>query len=80
MARVKASKYQSKSKELFWGKELEYVMPKQTFDNLIQNKDCKGDKVQFVIDYVNQAYGLMGHVTSLVVENVDITISPILME
>jgi hypothetical protein len=60
------SKVESKSKELFWGRELEYIMPRQTFNDL--TKDCKGDKYQFAMDYINQTYGLLGHVTSLVLE------------
>lgn len=63
------SKVESKSKELFWGRELEYIMPRQTFNDL--TKDCKGDKYQFAMDYINQTYGLLGHVTSLVLEGDD---------
>ena len=66
MAKQKKNKLESKSKELFWGRELEYIMPRQTFVDL--TKDCKGDKVKFALDYINQTYGLLGHVTSLVLE------------
>lgn len=62
----KSNKLESKKKELFWGRELEYIMPRQTFLDL--TKDCKTDKVQFALDYINQTYGLLGHVTSLVLE------------
>lgn len=69
----------SQKKEQFWGRELEYVMPRQTFNDL--TKDCKGDKMQFAMDYINQTYGLLGHVTSLVLEDVQIQMStPILVE
>ena len=63
------SKVENKNKELFWGRELEYIMPRQTFNDL--TKDCKGDKYQFAMDYINQTYGLLGHVTSLVLEGDD---------
>ena len=68
----------TQKKELFWGRELEYIMPKQTYLDL--TKDCKSDKMQFAMDYINQTYGLLGHVTSLVLEDTQISISPIMME
>lgn len=67
MAKQKKNKSVSRSKELFWGRELEYIMPRRTFEDL--TKDCKGDKFQFAMDYINQTYGLLGHVTSLVLED-----------
>lgn len=60
------NKAESKKIDPFWGRELEYIMPRQTFNDL--TKDCKGDKFQFAMDYINQTYGLLGHVTSLVLE------------
>lgn len=69
MAKQKKIKAESKV-ENFWGKELEYIMPRQMFNDL--TKDCtKADKFQFAIDYINQTYGLLGHVTSLVLEGED---------
>ena len=66
MAKQKKNKVESKSKELFWGRELEYIMPRATFNDL--TKEVKSDKFQYVMDYTNQTYGLLGHVTSLVLE------------
>ena len=69
MAKQKKNKVESKKLDNFWGRELEYIMPRQTFNDL--TKDCKTDKFQFAMDYINQTYGLLGHVTSLVLEGED---------
>ena len=61
----------NRKQEQFWGRELEYIMPRQTFEDL--TKDVKGDKFQFAMDYINQTYGLLGHVTSLVLEDAPIS-------
>lgn len=66
MAKQRKNKSVSKEQK-FWGRELEYIMPRQTFNDL--TKDCKGDKFQYAMDYINQTYGLLGHVTSLVLED-----------
>lgn len=60
------NKAESKKIDPFWGRELEYIMPRQTFEDL--TKDCKTNKFQYAMDYINQTYGLLGHVTSLVLE------------
>ena len=67
MAKQRKNKGVNSKKELFWGRELEYIMPRRTFDDL--TKDCKTDKFQFAMDYINQTYGLLGHLTSLVLED-----------
>ena len=67
MAKQRKNKSVSKRKETFWGRELEYIMPRRTFEDL--TKDCKTDKFQYAMDYINQTYGLLGHVTSLVLED-----------
>ena len=66
MPKQKKNRYDVRKKEHFWGRELEYIMPRQTFEDL--TKDCKTNKFQFAIDYINQTYGLLGHVTSLILE------------
>ena len=71
MAKQRKNKGVSKSKENFWGRELEYIMPRRTFEDL--TKDCKTDKFQFAMDYINTTYGLLGHVTSLVLEDEAVT-------
>ncbi len=70
MAKQK-SKGINRSTEKFWGRELEYIMPRRTFEDL--TKEVKGDKFQFAMDYINQTYGLLGHVTSLVLEDEAVT-------
>ena len=67
MAKQKKNKGVNRNKEQFWGRELEYIMPRRTFEDL--TKDVKGDKFQFAMDYINTTYGLLGHVTSLVLED-----------
>jgi len=70
MAKQKRNKSVSKEQK-FWGRELEYIMPRRTFEDL--TKEVKGDKFQYAMDYINQTYGLLGHVTSLVLEDELIT-------
>lgn len=71
MAKQRKNKGVNRSKKMFWGRELEYIMPRRTFEDL--TKDVKGDKFQFAMDYINQTYGLLGYVTSLVLEDEAIT-------
>lgn len=71
MAKQRKNKSVNRSKKMFWGRELEYIMPRRTFEDL--TKDVKGDKFQFAMDYINQTYGLLGYVTSLVLEDEAIT-------
>lgn len=56
----------SQKRERFYGKELEYVMPKRIFEEM--TKDVHGDRGQWMIDYINDMYGLLGHVTSITLE------------
>ena len=62
--------------EFFWGPEIEYVMTRAQYEAL--TSECKGDKMKFAIDYINQTYGLLGHVTTLHLEDKPIYITPIL--
>lgn len=75
MAKQKKNRAVSQSTQPFWGRELEYVMPRAMFDDM--TKDCKGDKYQYAMDYINQTYGLLGHVTSLVLEDHQVQIAPV---
>ena len=68
MAKQKNGKIQTQKKEQFWGRELEYIMPKAMFEDM--TKDCKGDKNQYALDYINQTFGLLGHVTTITIEGV----------
>ena len=60
------NKIQSQKKEDFFGRPIEYVMTSGLFDAITE--DCKGDKNQFAIDYINDTYGLLGHVTTITIE------------
>lgn len=57
---------QSQKQENFFGHPLEYKMIRDMFDAI--TADCKGDKNQFALDYINDTYGLLGHVTSIMLE------------
>lgn len=63
---AKKGKIQSQKQEQFWGRELEYVMNQGMFDSIAE--DVKGDRNQFVLDYINQTFGLLGHVTTITIE------------
>lgn len=55
----------------FWGKEIEYVMPRDEFDAIAakrEGKERNTDPWKFVLDYVNSTYRLLGTVTALSVE------------
>lgn len=71
MAKQRKSKGVSTRKEQFWGRELECIIPRQMFNDM--TKDCKSNKFQYAMDYINQTWGLLGHVTSLVLEDAPIT-------
>ena len=74
MAKQKKNRVVAQDVEPFWGRELEYVMPRAMFEDM--TRDCKGDKNKYAMDYINQTYGLLGHVTSLVLEDHQIQITP----
>lgn len=62
------SKTVSHKPDVFAGRELEYIMTKGMFDDI--TKECKGDKMQDALDYVNNTFGLLGWVTTLTIEGV----------
>lgn len=64
----KSGKIQSQKQEQFWGRELEYIMPRGMYEAITE--DVKGDKNQAALDYVNQTFGLLGHVTTITLEGV----------
>ena len=68
MAKQKKNQVTSQKQERFWGRELEYIMPRAMFEDM--TKDCKGDKYQYAMDYINQTFGLLGHVTTITLEGV----------
>lgn len=55
----------------FWGKEIEYVMPRDEFDAIAakrEGKERNTDPWMFVLNYINDTFGLLGTVTALSVE------------
>lgn len=64
--------YKKPRNAVLWGRELEYIMPIQTFRNLVEDMPKGKDAGQYVIEYINATYGLLGVVTSLVLEDVQV--------
>ena len=52
----------------FWGKEIEYVMPRDEFEAIASKRERNVDPWRFVLDYINDTFGLLGTVTALSVE------------
>lgn len=53
----------------FWGKEIEYVMPRDEFEAIANKRERSNvDPWRFVLDYINDTFGLLGTVTALSVE------------
>lgn len=77
MAKQKKNRAVTQETTPYWGRELEYAMPRAMFDDM--TKDCKGDKYQYAMDYINQTYGLLGHVTSLILEDYQVQMAPIVI-
>lgn len=51
-----------------WGRELEYVMPQGMYDNLCAEAPSNVNKRDWVMNYINETYGLLGTVTVLHIE------------
>lgn len=63
------NKYVYRPKKEIWGKEIEYVMNKEQFDALADTRGNKNiNPYVYVIETINETYGLLGVVTSLCVE------------
>lgn len=52
----------------FWGKEIEYVMPRDEFEAIASKRERNVDPWRFVLDYINETFHLLGTVTALSVE------------
>lgn len=63
------NKYVHRPKKEIWGKEIEYVMDKDQFDAIADTRGNKNiNPYIYVIETINETYGLLGVVTSLCVE------------
>lgn len=66
--------YKRPRNKMLWGRELEYIMPLQSFRSLAAEAPKGVDPGQWVIEYINATYGLLGTVTSLVLEDVTVEV------
>ena len=70
MAKKSIDKFVYRTKN-FWGQEIEYVMPRNMFDAIAakrEGKERNTDPWMFVLNYINDTFGLLGTVTALSVE------------
>ena len=61
----KKSLYVEDSKVEYWGKPLKYVMPQKMFDAMTEECPKGTSPDQYVIQTLNESYGLLGHVTEI---------------
>ena len=63
------NKYFYKPKHEIWGREIEYIMGKEQFDAIANTRGNKNiNPYIYVIEYINETFGLLGTVTALSVE------------
>jgi hypothetical protein len=64
------NKYFYKPKHEVWGREIEYIMGKEQFDAIANTRGNKNiNPYVYVIEYINETFGLLGTVTALSVES-----------
>lgn len=66
--------YKRPRNKYLWGRELEYIMPTQSFRSLAAEAPKGVDAAQWVIEYINATYGFLGVVTSIVLEDVTVEV------
>lgn len=54
--------------KVIWGRELEYVMPRGMYEDLRNQAPKNVNAKDWVIDYVNETFGLLGTVTEIRIE------------
>lgn len=54
--------------KVIWGRELEYVMPRGMYEDLRNQAPQNVNAKDWVIEYVNETFGLLGTVTEIRVE------------
>ena len=54
--------------KVIWGRELEYVMPRGMYEDLRNQAPKNVNTKDWVIDYVNETFGLLGTVTEIRIE------------
>lgn len=55
-----------------WGRELEYIMPRMMYDDLVSEAPKNVNTRDWVMQYINDTYGLLGTVTVLHIEGENI--------
>lgn len=54
--------------KIAWGKSLEYVMPRNMYESLRNEAPKNVNAKDWVIEYVNETFGLLGTVTEIRIE------------
>lgn len=54
--------------KVIWGRELEYVMPRGMYEDLRNQAPQNVNAKDWVMEYVNDTFGLLGTVTEIRVE------------
>lgn len=54
--------------KVIWGRELEYVMPRGMYEDLREQAPKNVNAKDWVMDYVNDTFGLLGTVTEIRIE------------
>lgn len=54
--------------KVIWGRELEYVMPRGMYEALRDEAPKNVNAKDWVIDYINDTFGLLGTVTEIRIE------------
>ena len=63
------NKYFYKPKHEIWGREIEYIMGKEQFDAIANTRGNKNiNPYIYVIEYINETFGLLGTVTEIRIE------------
>ena len=54
--------------KIIWGRELEYVMPRGMYEDLREQAPKNVNAKDWVMDYVNETFGLLGTGTEIRIE------------
>lgn len=54
--------------KVIWGRELEYIMPRGMYEDLRNQAPKNVNAKDWVIDYINDTFGLLGTVTEIRIE------------
>lgn len=54
--------------KVIWGRELEYIMPRGMYEDLRNQAPKNVNAKDWVIDYINDTFGLLGTATEIRIE------------